>query len=212
MDNHIIEKNENELKIAGKIKNLHNEETVSIFKEKPLLIGRNVVTKGGNIRIELPEISRQHCQLFQENNKLFVEDLKSKNGVKVNGNRIEGIKQLLDGDIVEIAHLKFQIEVFNEHKKIYIQNGIYASHETIGDIKTVCVEVENPEDVIVFQRKMLENNPIKGALSLSYLENELKGRIYYNREGKDNLLHYLETQQEIDKWGRKWNSKSQGIL
>lgn len=49
------------------------------------------------------EISRHHCRIRQEGRNYTLEDLRSKNGTFVNGQRLTGPHVLLDGDEIQIA-------------------------------------------------------------------------------------------------------------
>ncbi|NJL55968.1 FHA domain-containing protein [bacterium] len=53
----------------------------------------------------LPErqVSRQHIRIFKQDKQYFVEDLKSRNGTWVNNVRLEGVRELYDGDEIHIA-------------------------------------------------------------------------------------------------------------
>lgn len=53
----------------------------------------------------LPErqISRQHIRVTREDGKFFIEDLDSRNGTWINGQRIQGKQELFDGDEVHVA-------------------------------------------------------------------------------------------------------------
>ncbi len=52
-----------------------------------------------------PRVSHQHMRIFKDptSGTYTVEDLKSRNGTRVNGSRIE-IKDLEDGDVIQIGH------------------------------------------------------------------------------------------------------------
>jgi len=55
--------------------------------------------------IVLPErqISRQHIRVTRVENQFFIEDLESRNGTWINGQRIQGKQELFDGDEVHVA-------------------------------------------------------------------------------------------------------------
>ncbi len=69
-------------------------------KHRPLVIGRN-----DSCDITLPDrqVSRQHARIFWEGGAYVVEDLGSKNGTHVNGQRVQGKVILRDGDEIQIA-------------------------------------------------------------------------------------------------------------
>lgn len=73
--------------------------------ESKLLIGRR---SDCAIVLRFPNISGQHCLLELVNGYWFVRDLRSRNGIKVNGQRCES-KWLLPGDELTIAKHRFEV-------------------------------------------------------------------------------------------------------
>lgn len=71
-----------------------------------ITIGRQ---EGNTIRLTEQNISRRHARLFKQGSTLFVEDLGSLNGVRVNGSRIQVKQSLRDGDEVAIGDYKLGI-------------------------------------------------------------------------------------------------------
>jgi pSer/pThr/pTyr-binding forkhead associated (FHA) protein len=71
------------------------ELTVGTF-----LIGRSTEC---HISLDDPLASRQHAQLVVERDTVFVEDLGSRNGVRVNGEKIAGRRALTHGDRIAIG-------------------------------------------------------------------------------------------------------------
>lgn len=55
-------------------------------------------------------IGRNHALIYYKNGRFFAVDLKSKNGTYINGEKLEGLKQINDGDVVRVAitELKFK--------------------------------------------------------------------------------------------------------
>src|ERR671916_906524 len=80
----------------------------------PIALDRPVILIGRHpecdIPITLPEISRRHCCVAQASERLVIRDLGSRNGVRVNGRRIDE-EALQPGDEVAIAHLIYRLEV-----------------------------------------------------------------------------------------------------
>jgi len=68
--------------------------------EEAIWLGRGAFCK---IRIADGQLSRRHCQFTFENGQLFVEDLESRNGTKVNNELIKGKVQLQDGDRIIVG-------------------------------------------------------------------------------------------------------------
>ena len=70
-----------------------------------LLVGRR---SRCDICLDYPNISSQHCELELEAGYWQVRDLRSTNGVKVNGQPVE-VQVLMPGDTLTIAKLDFQV-------------------------------------------------------------------------------------------------------
>lgn len=76
------------------------------LKREKLLVGR---ADECDVRPLSEEVSRRHCAFRVEADTLVVEDLRSRNGTFVNGSRIDGRRQLADGDIVRIGNLELKV-------------------------------------------------------------------------------------------------------
>ena len=70
-------------------------------------IGR---TAPADIVLADSEVSRAHCRLTLDNGILTVADLGSTNGTFVNGERVEGRRQLHRGDLVQIGDTELRFE------------------------------------------------------------------------------------------------------
>ena len=60
-----------------------------------------------DIVLDAAAVSRQHAQILSEGEDYFVEDLHSRNGTYVNGQRIEGKQLLQNGDRLKICDLTY---------------------------------------------------------------------------------------------------------
>jgi pSer/pThr/pTyr-binding forkhead associated (FHA) protein len=68
------------------------------------LVGRQ---KGCKLRIPSGTVSRHHCRLLYEDDRLFVEDLNSSNGTFLNGARVQGKQLVQPGDEIEVGPVIF---------------------------------------------------------------------------------------------------------
>lgn len=73
-----------------------------------MTIGRQ---DGNTIRLTERNISRRHARLVRQNGTMFVEDLASYTGVKVNGARIVAMTPVAEGDEVQIGDYKLMVRV-----------------------------------------------------------------------------------------------------
>lgn len=71
-----------------------------------LLVGRHSEC---DLRLDAPKISRRHCCFALAYDRLIVRDLGSRNGVRVNGRKIDE-SRLFPGDEVAIGPLIFRVE------------------------------------------------------------------------------------------------------
>jgi predicted component of type VI protein secretion system len=69
--------------------------------EDVIVVGRGA--EGVTFRLGDRNVSRRHARFLRQNGAVFVEDLGSKNGTRVNGERITGKRRLRDGDLVQIG-------------------------------------------------------------------------------------------------------------
>ncbi len=80
--------------------------TFSLLVDKSiLLIGRHAEC---DVQLESSKISRRHCFLALVNQRLFIRDLESTNGLRVNGEKVDE-SELRDGDELWIGNLRFRV-------------------------------------------------------------------------------------------------------
>jgi adenylate cyclase len=84
-------------------------DAIPLRKER-LLIGRR---EDCDIILRYPNVSGHHCRLTLENGYWFINDLESRNGVKVDGTRVQR-KRLDPGSQLEVARHEYLIEYVPE--------------------------------------------------------------------------------------------------
>ena len=72
-----------------------------------LVIGRHPAC---DCRLDFPRVSRHHCCLLMEEGELWVKDLGSTNGVRINGTLVD-VGRLQNGDELSIANLRYRTEI-----------------------------------------------------------------------------------------------------
>ena len=79
------------------------------IKEEVTFIGR---AQDNDIEINDRTLSRRHIKISKKNNKFFIEDLGSHNGLMVDGNHVISFKEieLIDGIVYSIGDSAFSIE------------------------------------------------------------------------------------------------------
>lgn len=115
--------------LLGELVPFGGGDPIPLLKPR-LTIGRR---PSCDIVLEFPNISSTHCELQLENGYWRISDLGSRNGVKVNGERVES-KWLHPGDEVSIAKHRYEV-----------------SYTPTGDAPPQDAEGENP-----FGRSLLE--------------------------------------------------------
>src|SRR5258706_3032798 len=65
-----------------------------------ITIGRK---EGNTIRLTERNISRRHARLLKQNGRVFIEDVGSFNGIRVNGSKIAARTAVVEGDRIQIG-------------------------------------------------------------------------------------------------------------
>jgi pSer/pThr/pTyr-binding forkhead associated (FHA) protein len=73
-----------------------------------ITIGRK---EGNTIRLTERNVSRKHAKLLKQNGTVFIEDLTSYNGIKVNGDRIAGRAPVNEGDRIQIGDYQLALKL-----------------------------------------------------------------------------------------------------
>ena len=90
--------------MLGELVPIGGGDTVPLLKET-LLVGRR---ESCDIVLRFANVSSKHCQLELHNGYWYIRDLNSKNGIRVNNQRVN--EQLVrPGDVVRIAKHKYQL-------------------------------------------------------------------------------------------------------
>jgi pSer/pThr/pTyr-binding forkhead associated (FHA) protein len=88
-------------------KGKHAGKEVPVAKPK-FVIGR---AEDCHLRPFSELVSRHHCAIIADDGPVAVRDFGSKNGTFVNGDRVEGEKELKNGDRLVIGNLEFEVQV-----------------------------------------------------------------------------------------------------
>lgn len=74
--------------------------TIVPLASEAITIGRQ---QGNTIQLTEKNVSRRHARLYLDNDTWVIEDLGSYNGLRVNGQFIDGTYALVEGDVVQIG-------------------------------------------------------------------------------------------------------------
>jgi len=79
-----------------------------------LTIGR---AEDSDLIIASTRVSRHHCEIINEDNRVLIRDKKSGNGTLVNGEKIEEVV-LTPGDEIQVGPLTFAIEIDGKRQRV----------------------------------------------------------------------------------------------
>jgi adenylate cyclase len=90
----------------GELVPLGGGDPIPLLKKK-LIIGRR---ENCDIVLRFPNISSRHCELSLQSGYWYIQDLDSRNGIRVNGVRVQaGEKRVDPGDTIAIARHKYEM-------------------------------------------------------------------------------------------------------
>ena len=99
---------------------------VALDEGPDITLDRTMVVVGRHpacdTRLDSLRVSRHHCCMTQENGEVFVRDLGSTNGIRINGQRVE-IGRLRPGDELSIAHIRYRLENGQAHEQTVAEPG-----------------------------------------------------------------------------------------
>lgn len=89
----------------GQLVPLGGGDTIEL-KKKKLLVGRR---ESCDVILRFANVSAHHCELWFDGGYLYVRDLQSRNGVKVNGVRVPE-SRLDPGDTLSVAKHNYRVD------------------------------------------------------------------------------------------------------
>jgi pSer/pThr/pTyr-binding forkhead associated (FHA) protein len=105
--------------------------TVVPLSRGEITVGR---MEGNTIRLMERNVSRRHARLVRDAGSIFIEDLNSFNGVKINGERITKRLELREGDLVEIGdyHLALQAQAVEDDATSRVDTTLEAAAPVVA--------------------------------------------------------------------------------
>ena len=92
------------LKLINRIESLPFKMEEYYPIESIITLGRN---RENDIIIKDPYISKKHFKIVEDEERYYIEDLKSANGTYLNEERIFDVVRLKNGDIIRIGQIEF---------------------------------------------------------------------------------------------------------
>lgn len=82
----------------------------------PLPRGRHVIGRGLRCRLRFNDsaVSRRHVRLEVTRDEVTAVDLESTNGTLVNGERLDAVRRLVDGDVLRIGSREIRVTIADE--------------------------------------------------------------------------------------------------
>jgi pSer/pThr/pTyr-binding forkhead associated (FHA) protein len=99
------------------LKILHGSSAGKIIK---LPVPKCIIGRGDDchLRPQSDAVSRQHCTIITTENEVIVRDMSSRNGTYVNGERVGEEAVLLNGDMLRVGPLEFEMVIEQTAAKI----------------------------------------------------------------------------------------------
>lgn len=95
------------IQMDARLKVVEGAKTASIRLKLPVTVGRS-----GDASLTVPQsqVSRKHCEIYEEDGMLVIDDLGSSNGTFVNQERIEEPTFLFPGELLRVGKVTFVAE------------------------------------------------------------------------------------------------------
>jgi len=146
----------------------------------PTVIGRD---ESADIRVDDKKVSRRHASFKVTNGKLWVEDLGSVNGVKLNGKRIEKRSVVGPGDVVKVGGYEVRVRTAEAS-----ENSVPAQPAVE---ETPASGIELSDSAVRRETGALPTEPTEEAPRLLGVDDPVSGEIFAMRRG-ENIIGRLE--------------------
>ncbi len=113
-------------------------------------------SKANDIVLPIPTVSRFHAVIAKKRNEWIITDTFSKNGITVNGEKIDGKASLDDGDVIGIGSvpLVFQCaEALSKETKMQIRNQAQGTKRVVA--YAVLVDIKSHRPVYIKKKDVL---------------------------------------------------------
>jgi pSer/pThr/pTyr-binding forkhead associated (FHA) protein len=78
------------------------------IRNLPCVLGR---APACDLRLDDPMVSRRHCAFSLRGGQVWVEDLASRNGTRLDGEPVLAPRPVADGAMLQVAHLTFTVHL-----------------------------------------------------------------------------------------------------
>jgi pSer/pThr/pTyr-binding forkhead associated (FHA) protein len=146
------------LKLTLKIVGGPSKGKMFTMDKTEIIIGRS---KESSIQIPASKISKKHCRIWQEGDRLFVADMKSTNGTEVNGMKLEQDMPLRSGDRIKLPVVEFEVTYGEEIEtqvaldelllEIKDANAVDDTLEPLDDVDTLLSKKEDDDNMDIIE-------------------------------------------------------------
>jgi len=105
-----------------------DEPNALVITNFPCVVGRH---RRCDEKIDDLMISRRHFRFFLRDDWVWIEDLRSRNGTAINGERLARAVPLADGDVLQVGNGAFQVRLRSAADTLH--EGLRSPAETAGD-------------------------------------------------------------------------------
>src|SRR5262245_34822813 len=134
-------------------------------------IGQFVIGRTSDCQLSLddPLVSRRHAVLVVDIEGVFLDDLGSRNGVFVNGTRIEGRSRITDGDAIRIGSQEITLYGIGDTPSNPQSRPRHLQTSTMQDIRVTELLPEDDVQTSVLTNSMTSAEPDKRVHGLSLI-------------------------------------------
>jgi DNA-binding winged helix-turn-helix (wHTH) protein len=100
---------------------LQTDDGRVVLAEGDHFVGRD---PSGDVVLDSQTVSRRHARIRVSGTEVTVEDLGSRNGSFVSGQRIQGVVRLSDGDIVRFGRVTVTLRVYSQSGSTRSSSGV----------------------------------------------------------------------------------------
>jgi len=113
----------------------------------PAILGRG---REANLTLPHPLVSRQHCEIFEQDGRLAVRDMGSLNGTFVNNQKIEEPTILPSGDLLTVGAVTFRA-VYTDASLSGIAKGNTPNDQTVGISDNTVTQFGGDDEEVEFE-------------------------------------------------------------
>jgi len=98
-----------------------------------------IARKKGDLQLQDDKSSNPHARIFSDNDKIYVEDMGSSNGTKLNGTRLEAKAEIKPGDLLSMGRTLLRVDQGPAKKTSPIEEGTWQQtvDEALGTALTL---------------------------------------------------------------------------